>query len=118
MRALLLRECGGPSALTLEDVPEPEAADGMVLIDVRAAGVGFVDMLVTRGEYQIRPPLPFVPGIEAAGTIRSAPAGSGLQVGQRVAATMPYGAFAEVAAAPAFLAFPLPDSVSSETAAG
>ena len=117
MRALLLRETNGPSALTVEDVPEPEAADGMVLIDVHAAGAGFVDMLVTKGEYQIKPQLPFVPGIEAAGIVRSAPAGSGLVPGQRVAATMLVGAFAEVAAAPAMLTFPIPDAVSFETAA-
>jgi NADPH2:quinone reductase len=117
MRALLLRETTGPSALTIEDVPEPEASEGMVLIDVHAAGAGFVDMLVTKGEYQIKPPLPFVPGIELAGTVRSAPQDSGLSVGQRVAATTAVGAFAEVAAAPAFLTHPIPDEVSFETAA-
>jgi NADPH2:quinone reductase len=89
----------------------------MVLIDVHAAGVGFVDMLITKGEYQIKPELPFVPGLEVAGTVQSAPEGSGLAVGQRVAATTGVGAFAEIAAAPAMLTFPLPDAVSFETAA-
>lgn len=118
MRALMLRETIGPSGLHLEDVPLPEAADGMVLIDVHAAGVGFVDMLITKGEYQIKQPTPFVPGMEIAGTVRSAPADSGLTAGQRVAAVTFTGGYAEVAAAPAFLTFPLPDAVDFTTAAG
>ncbi|HVP03891.1 MAG TPA: NADPH:quinone oxidoreductase family protein [Solirubrobacteraceae bacterium] len=118
MRALLLRELTGPAGLRVEDVPEPEAVEGLVVLDVHAAGAGFVDMLVTRGEYQIRPELPFVPGIEAAGVVRSAPAGSGLHAGDRVAATTAFGAFAEVAVAPAFVTFPIPDDMSFEVAAG
>lgn len=118
MRALMLRSLDGPSSLTLEDVAVPEAGDGMVLIDVEAAGAGFVDMLVTKGEYQIRHELPFIPGIEVAGTIRSAPAGSGLEPGQRVAATTAFGAFAEVATAPAMLTFAVPDDVGLDVAAG
>ncbi len=118
MRALLLRELTGPSALKVEDVPEPEPGEGIVVLDVHAAGVGFVDMLVTKGEYQIRPALPFVPGIEAAGVVRSAPPDSGVKPGDRVAATTPFGAFAEVAAAPAFLTFRIPDEMSYDVAAG
>ena len=118
MRALLLRETTGPGALRLEDIPEPEAADGLVVIDVHAAGVGFVDLLVTRGEYQIAPPLPFVPGIAVGGFVRSAPDGSGLHPGDRVAATTPFGGFAEVAVAPAFVTFRIPDDMSFDLASG
>ena len=118
MRALLLRETTGPDGLRIGDQPEPLASDGMVLIDVHTAGVGFVDLLVTRGEYQIAPPLPFVPGIEVAGTVRSAPAGSPLQEGDRVAATTAFGGFAEVAAAPAFTTFAIPDSMPFDVAGG
>ncbi len=118
MRALLLRETVGPAGLTLEDVPVPEGGDGLVLIDVHAAGVGFVDMLITKGEYQIKLPLPFVPGSEVAGTVRQAPEGSALQVGQRVAAMVPSGGYAEVVATPEILTFPLPDAVDDATAAG
>lgn len=102
MRALVLHDTTGPDGLRLEDFPAPEAPDGTMAIEVHAAGIGFVDWLVTRGEYQISPPLPFVPGIEIAGVVD----------GRRVAATVPFGAFAEVAVAPAFLVFELPDEMS------
>jgi NADPH2:quinone reductase len=102
VRALVLEELSGPGGLRLQDHPEPEAPDGTTAIEVHAAGVGFVDYLVTKGEYQIRPPLPFVPGIEVAGTVD----------GRRVAATVPFGAFAEVAVAPSFLVFDLPEAMS------
>lgn len=102
MRALVLHETTGPDGLRLEDFPAPDAPDGTVAIEVHAAGIGFVDWLVTHGEYQISPPLPFVPGIEVAGVVD----------GRRVAATVPFGAFAEIAVAPAFLVFELPDAMS------
>ncbi len=117
MKALQLQSFGGPGALELVDLDVPEAGDGMVAVDVHAAGAGFVDVLMSRGEYQIVPPLPFVPGIEFAGVVRTAPAGSGLEPGQRVAASSLGGAFAEVALAPAILTFPLPDGMSFEQGA-
>ena len=80
-----------------------------VLVDVEAAGVSFPEVLQTRGEYQFKPDLPFVPGSEVAGTVRSAPEGSELSEGQRVAAFPMLGGFAEVAVAPDFFTFPLPD---------
>src|SRR3954447_1854190 len=107
MRALLLHDTTGPGALRLEEIDAPQAGEGTVAIDVHAAGIGFVDYLVTRGEYQIRPPLPFVPGIEVAGT----------GDGRRVAATVPVGGFAEVVVAPAFLVFDLPDDLPFATGA-
>src|SRR5919197_6435611 len=117
VRALLLEAETGPSGLGLADVDEP-AADGTVLIEVHAAGVGFVDHLICRGEYQIRPPLPFVPGLEVAGVVRSAPDGSELEPGMRVAAGTAFGGWAELAAAPPFLVMPLPDSTSIDAGAG
>jgi NADPH2:quinone reductase len=115
MRALLLREATGPDGLELTDVDPPAVTDGMVLIDVHAAGVGFVDMLITKGEYQIKPPLPFVPGLEVAGTVA---AGGPLPVGTRVCATTPFGGFAEQALAPASVVFPIPDELAFDAAAG
>jgi len=115
IRALSLAELTGPDALELVDVPEPVAADGMVLIDVHAAGVSFPDLLLTRGEYQIRPDLPFTPGIEFAGVVRS---GGDLAPGTRVAAAGMLGGFAEVAAAPAAMTFALPDALDFAQGAG
>jgi NADPH2:quinone reductase len=89
----------------------------MVLIEVHAAGVGFVDLLVTRGEYQIRPPLPFVPGLEVAGVVRAAAPQSGLEPGQRVAATTPFGGFAELVVTPEAVVFDLPEALSFEEGA-
>jgi NADPH2:quinone reductase len=118
MRALLLESADGPDALRLADVDEPAGGEGLVRIEVHAAGVGFVDMLVSRGEYQIKPELPFVPGIEVAGVVLEAPAGAALSAGDRVAATTAFGGFAEVAVAPAMLTFALPDGMAFEAAAG
>ena len=119
MRAVLLHETRGPDALTLTDVPEPELGDGMILIDVSAAGVSFPDLLLSRGEYQIQPEPPFVLGVEVAGRVVRAPEGSGLEPGRRVAAmTGAGGGWAEKCLAPAFLTFPIPDSLSDEQAAG
>jgi NADPH2:quinone reductase len=86
VRAAQIATLDGPSAISVADVPEPDA-DGKVLIDVHVAGVTFPEVLLSRGQYQIKPELPFVPGSEVAGTVRSAPEGSGVQPGQRVAAS-------------------------------
>lgn len=117
MRAVQITTLDGPSALTLQEVDEP-SGDGMVLIDVHAAGVTFPEVLQSRGEYQIKPPLPFTPGSEVAGIVRSAPDGSGFSAGDRVAAFPGLGGFGEVVAAMPQAVFPLPDSVSFEAGAG
>src|SRR4051812_31206078 len=117
MRALQITELTGPdTALKIVDLPEPGAEHPMtpgagVLVDVHAAGVSFPEVLQTRGEYQVKPPLPFVPGSEVGGVVRAAPADSGLQPGDRVAAFCMLGGFAEVAVAPASLTFALPDAL-------
>jgi NADPH2:quinone reductase len=117
MRALQITELTGPdSALQPADLPEP-AADHLltpgsgVVVDVHNAGVSFPEVLQTRGEYQIKPPLPFIPGSEVGGVVRSAPDGSGLSPGDRVAAFSFLGGFAEVAVAPEWLTFKLPDAL-------
>jgi NADPH2:quinone reductase len=113
MRAVQITELSGPrSALAEVELPDPEPSHMMtpgsgVLVDVHAAGVSFPEVLQTRGEYQVKPPLPFVPGSEVGGTVRSAPEGSGFSAGDRVAAFCMLGGFAEVAVAPEFLTFPL-----------
>jgi NADPH2:quinone reductase len=112
VRAVQITRLDGPTALGVVDVPEPGAGPGTVLVDVHVAGVTFPDVLQSRGEYQIKPDLPFVPGSEAAGTVRSAPEGSALTAGQRVAAFPGLGAYAEVVAVPEAMVFPLPDRIS------
>jgi NADPH:quinone reductase len=117
MKALQITELSGPrSALSVADLPDPPADHPLtpgsgVVIDVHAAGVAFPEVLQTRGEYQYKPDLPFVPGTDIAGVVRGAPDGSGLSEGDRVAACCMAGGFAEVAVAPAFLTFPLPDEL-------
>jgi NADPH2:quinone reductase len=118
VRALVLTALEGPEALELTDVPDPEPGEGMVLIDVHAAGVSFPDLLLTRGEYQMKAEPPFVPGIEVAGVVRSAPEGSGLAPGDRVVAQTALGGFAEAAVAPANLTFALPERLSFAQGAG
>ena len=117
MRAIQIVDLSGPdSALREADVPEPEPSHVLspgsgVLVDVEAAGVSFPELLQSRGEYQLKPPLPFIPGSEVAGSVRTAPEGSGLSPGDRVAAFTMLGGWAEVAVAPAFLTFPLPEEL-------
>ena len=118
MKAVRVHELSGPSALQVDEVPEPEVLAGQVLIDVRAAGVNFPDILLTRGQYQFKPSPPFSPGGEVAGVVRAVGAGvSGIAVGDRVAATMLYGAFAERVVVPALAVVRLPDAVSFEVGA-
>jgi len=112
MRAAQVLRLDGPDGLEVGEVDEPVARDGQVVIDVEAAGITFPDLLMTRGEYQMKPNPPFVPGSQVAGTVRGAPDGSGLQPGDRVAALCGLGALAEVATAGPDATFPLPDGVS------
>ncbi|MBW2416793.1 MAG: NADPH:quinone oxidoreductase family protein [Deltaproteobacteria bacterium] len=110
MRAVQIRELIGPDGLTLVEVPEPEAGEG-VLIDIEAAGVSFADLLMSQGRYQMREEPPFIPGMEAAGTVRSAPEGCGLEPGDRVCGSVS-GAFAEVGVGRPRNLFRLPESLS------
>jgi NADPH2:quinone reductase len=115
MRALVLSEFTGPDGLVLDEVPAPIVGgdDGRsALIEVHAAGVSFADMLITRGLYQLKPSLPFIPGLEVAGVVRQAPAGSGFAAGDRVAAFMFGGAFAEEAAGDPAHMVRLPDRLA------
>jgi NADPH2:quinone reductase len=111
VRAVEIFQLTGPSTATrVVELPDPSSADGVV-IDVKAAGVSFPEVLQTRGEYQYKPELPFVPGSEVGGIVRSAPADSGFAAGDMVAAFCMSGAFAEVVVAPAAMTFALPDGL-------
>ena len=112
MRAVQITRLDGPTAVEVGEVPEPAAGADQVLVDVHVAGVAYPEVLQTRGAYQLKPELPFVPGAEVAGVVRSAPDGTGLATGQRVAAFPGLGGYAEVVAVPPSMVFPLPDRVS------
>jgi NADPH2:quinone reductase len=117
IRAVQVAELTGPSGLRVVRLPVP-AGEGDVEIDVRSAGVSFPDLLMSRGAYQRKPPVPFVPGVEVAGVVRSAPAGTDIAPGDRVAAFVRVGGWAERVSARRELVFPLPDQVSFRSAAG
>jgi NADPH:quinone reductase len=104
---------GGPDDVQWREVDEP-AADGGVVIDVIAAGVSFADLLQTRGAYQMRVPLPYAPGMDAAGVVRP---GSGPLAGRRVAVLQSYGCWQQVISVPAERVLPLPDGMSFEAGA-
>jgi NADPH:quinone reductase len=119
MKAVQIVDLTGPqSALRVAELPEPVAAEDQVLVEVRAAGVSFPEVLQSRGLYQFKPELPFVPGSEVAGVVRSAPEDSGFAAGDRVAAFPMLGGFAEVVAVAPALAFPLADELDFRQGAG
>ena len=119
----IVDESGPDSALALVEIPEPESSHMLtpgsgVVVEVHAAGVSFPEVLQTRGQYQLKPPLPFVPGSEVAGVVLSAPPGAHVEVGERVAAFCALGGFAETAVAPEFFVFGLADRLDFAQGAG
>jgi NADPH2:quinone reductase len=123
VRAVQIVSLTGPGDVVVADVPEPEPSHLLtpgegVVIDVRAAGVAFPEVLQTRGRYQVKPELPYVPGSEVAGVVRSAPQGASVRPGDRVAALCMLGGFAEVAVAPAYGALALPEQLDFAQGAG
>jgi NADPH:quinone reductase len=112
----------GPEDVEWTEVAEPAesaepAAGGGVVIDVAAAGVSFADLLQTRGAYQMRVALPYTPGMDAAGVVRSCAPGADFRPGQRVAVLVPYGCWQEVIDVSPGRVLPLPDGMSFEAAA-
>lgn len=119
MRAIQIAELDGPQAAKVVEIDEPTGEDGMVLVDVHAAGVAFPDALQSRGLYQYKPAMPYTPGAEIAGVVRSAPEGAHVRPGDRVVGlTMLCGAMAEVVALQPERVFTLPDQLSFEAGAG
>jgi NADPH:quinone reductase len=118
MRAVVCQELGPLETLVLEDRKPPAPGEGQVVVDVRAAGVNFVDGLICQGRYQIKPPTPFVPGSEIAGEVSAIGIGvAGVEVGDRVIAFTGFGGFAEQAVVPALSLVPMPDTVDFSQAA-
>ena len=118
MRAFRLHAYEGPSGLRLDEIPDPTGDDETAVVDVRAIGINFPDLLLTKGQYQRKPDLPFTPGCEVAGVIRWAPGGSGWSAGDRVMAFIWDGAYAESVAIPVRSLVRLPDAMGFDTAAG
>ncbi len=112
MKAVQISSYDGPEAVRVVDAAEPDPGADKVLVEVHAAGVSFPELLQTRGAYQTKPELPFVPGSEVAGIVRSAPAHASVQVGDRVAAFNFIGGFAEYVAVDPELVLPIPDRMS------
>ena len=118
MKALLCRKFASLDELSVEDVPAPIAGPGQVLMDVKAASVNYPDALIVQGKYQVRPPLPFVPGGELAGVVRAVGDGvKHLKPGMPALALTQTGAFAEQAVVDARMVLPLDPSVDLATAA-
>jgi NADPH:quinone reductase len=114
MRAVQVITTTGPSGLELRDVDEPVPGADDVLVEVHRVGISFPDLLLSKGQYQLRPEPPFTLGVDFAGTVVSGP---GFEPGQRVAGVNAYGGAAERIANPAMFTFALPDSVSFDEGA-
>jgi NADPH:quinone reductase len=118
MRAIIARELGPPENLVIEDVAPLTAGPGQVVVDNKAAAVNFPDLLVMEGKYQFRPPLPFSPGKEGAGIVKSVGEGvTALKPGDRVMVQVEYGSYAQEIVAEESHCYPIPDGVSFEEAA-
>ena len=99
MRAWLVEKITQEGEIRLADIPVPQPKGDETLLRVEAAGLNFLDTLVVRGQYQSKPPLPFSPGVEIAGTVTAVGPQSPFKVGDRIAAPCDFGGFAEYAVA-------------------
>ena len=118
MKAVVCKAWGPPESLIVEDLPDLTPAAGEVVIDVKAAGVNFPDVLIIQNKYQNKPELPFIPGAEVAGIVRAVGAGvSHVAPGDPVMAYVGVGAFAEQARTTAALVMPMPEGLDFDTAA-
>jgi NADPH2:quinone reductase len=123
VKAWVVRQLGGPESLNFEEIAPGEPAEGMARIRVRAAAINFPDALMVAGLYQVKPELPFVPGVEVSGEVVSAPPGAGFEAGDRVMALvdnagLTRGGYAEIADAAPQSVSRMPDKMSFEEGAG
>ncbi len=118
MKAVLSKQPGGPETLVIEEVPTPVPGKGQVLVEVRACGVNYPDVLIIQDMYQFKPPRPFSPGGEVAGLVAAVGEGvSHVKPGDRVLASTGNGGMAEFALAAAHGVMPMPDGMPFEEAA-
>ena len=119
MRAALCKEFGTPPTLVVDNIDVPALGKGEVRIEVHACGVNFADVLIVQGKYQVKPPLPFVPGGEVAGVVSEvAPDVTSVELGQRVLAMSSQGGFAEEVVVPSQRVLGIPDGMDFKTGAG
>ncbi len=119
VKAVICRSFDGPAALEISDLPEPVPAAGEVVVDIAAAAINFADALMVKGGYQLRPPLPFTPGIEFSGQVSAC--GDGVtrwKIGDRVMGSPAFGAYAERIAISQERLFAVPEGMSDELACG
>lgn len=119
MHAALIKSLDGPDGIVVEAIEAPQIARGTLVVGVEAAALNFMDTLISRGRYQVKPPLPFSPASEIAGVVEAVGDGvSGFAVGDRIAAYIGYGGAREKVLVPAEGAVRIPENVASEIAAG
>jgi NADPH2:quinone reductase len=118
MKAIVCRQFGPPESLSFEELPDPSPGPGEVVVSVKAASVNFPDVLVIQNKYQVKATLPFSPGAELSGIVRSTGAGvSNVKPGDPVIGFAAYGAFAEQCVVPAERLVPMPAGMDFRTAA-
>src|SRR5882724_4477480 len=118
MKAVLCKQFGPPESLVVEELPSPKPGAGEVVVSVKAASVNFPDVLIMQNKYQVKPPLPFSPGSEAAGLVKAVGDGvTHVRPGDRVMAIIGYGAFAEEVKVESRRVLPLPAGMDFESAA-
>ena len=118
MRAIRAHNWCDPRGLVIDEVEQPEPTHGHLLVKVHSAALNFPDLLLIAGKYQVKPDLPFTPGLEVAGTVEKlGPGVDGFAVGQRVIAPVGMGGFAEYAVAPSAGVQPLPEDMSYDEGA-
>jgi len=118
MRAVVVERLVEPKDLRVVEAPEPELYPGGIAVDVKAAGCNFFDILMVQGRYQVKPPLPFVPGAEVAGVVSAVGAEvSSFRPGDRILASISIGAFADQAIVPARAAWRMPEGMTFEEGA-
>ena len=117
MKAWIVEDTRAAAPLSWTEAPAPAPAPGMALVRVEAAALNFSDVLMVRGKYQVRPPLPFTPGQEVAGTVIAPAPGGRLKVGQRIASKVMWGGFAEQALVSEAMAIAVPDGMDIAAAA-
>jgi NADPH:quinone reductase len=118
MKAVLCKQFGPPESLVVEELPSPVPGPGETVVSVKAASVNFPDVLIIQNKYQYKPPLPFSPGSELSGVIKSVGEGvKGFKVGDKVIAFTTYGAFAEEVKVEAGRLVPMPEGMDFKSAA-